>query len=98
MITIADTEHIARLSALSLSENDIVRLTSQLEEIAAYASVLKELDTSKTEPPSSVKLSELRTDDVIYPGGSLSKEEILINTPAFSNGYISVPKIISDEK
>lgn len=95
MLKKTDTEHIARLAAISLEDCDTEKLTSQLSELITYASVLKELDDAPNTPHAFAALSELRED---CPGVSLDYGEVLHNAPSKENGFISATKLFNNDK
>ena len=65
-ITREEIKHIAELSRLELSEEEIKRFSGQLDSILSYISQLNEVDTAKVEPTAQVSgLSDIwRADDV----------------------------------
>ncbi len=85
---------LARLASLSLDGCDTKALYAQLQETMEYASTLMELDGSPEELPQPVALSCLRVD-IALP--SPERSVILNNSSFVSDGFIAVPKIISDD-
>lgn len=65
-ITREEIKHIAELSRLELSEEEIKKFGGQLDSILKYVSQLDEVDTKKVEPTAQVSgLSDVwRADDV----------------------------------
>jgi aspartyl-tRNA(Asn)/glutamyl-tRNA(Gln) amidotransferase subunit C len=92
-ITDRDVKHIAQLSRLALSEEEIKTFESQLNTILEYVEQLNNLDTSNVEPTSHVvPLSNVMRDDIVMP--SLPLEDALKNAPDATNNFFRVPKII----
>ena len=88
-----DIEHVALLSRLELSENDLDKYTEQLDAILEYIDVLNQVDTSGVEPMAHVlELRNVMRPDVVQP--SLSQAEALSNAPEPENGFFKVPKIV----
>ncbi len=92
-ITREEVEHVARLAKLNLSEEELVRMTGQLDNILAYVAKLDELDTEGVVPTThafSIN-NAFREDEVIE---SLSREEALANGPNENGEAFVVPRII----
>ena len=86
--------HVARLSRLTLSENEVGKFSSELSAILEYIDKLSELNTDNIEPTSHVVSNVknvFREDRIIK---SLSSEEALKNTPKRIQDFFGVPKII----
>ena len=95
MISRQDVEHVARLSRLALTDQEIERMREQLSGILAYIDKLRALDTASVEPTShAVPLVNVMRDDETRP--CLSQDEALANAPERSGEYARVPKIIED--
>ena len=85
--------HIARLSRISLSDEEKKLFTEQLNEILTYMDKLNQLNTENVEPTSHViPLKNVLREDKISP--SLSLEKMFVNAPDKHRGYFKVPKII----
>jgi aspartyl-tRNA(Asn)/glutamyl-tRNA(Gln) amidotransferase subunit C len=88
-----EVKHIAGLSRLSLSEEDMETFGIQLNKIIEYVEQLNRLDTADVEPTShAIPLKNVMRDDV--PRASLTKEEALKNAPDSTEKFYRVPKII----
>lgn len=89
-----DTDHIARLARLKLTEPEKERLGGHLNTIIQYIGKLDELDTSEVEPTSHVLPIEnvFREDDL--GAGLPSGDDYLSLSPAQKKGHYEVPKII----
>jgi aspartyl-tRNA(Asn)/glutamyl-tRNA(Gln) amidotransferase subunit C len=92
-ITREQVEHVAHLSRLALSEEELDRFASQLDAILHYVEKLDELDTREVEPMvhGIEGFQPVRGDGV---GESLPRDESLRNAPDQSRGYFKVPRII----
>lgn len=92
-------KHVALLSRLALSDDEIGVYSSQLASILSYISKLNEIDTSNT-PPTSHAVSGLknvyRPDRSAAHGGepSLPVDEALANAPAREGDFFKVPQVI----
>jgi aspartyl-tRNA(Asn)/glutamyl-tRNA(Gln) amidotransferase subunit C len=92
-ITREEVEHIALLSRIKLSEEELDRFTGHLDGILAYAQKINELDTSDVSPTSHVVplKNVMREGDRV--GKSLDVGEALANAPATSGPFFKVPRV-----
>ena len=88
-----EVRQIARLARLSPSEEEIDRLTGELDSILGYFEKLNELDTTGIEPTShAVEVSwPFREDQVLQ---SLPVDEVLRNAPDKDRSMFRVKKVI----
>ena len=88
-----DVEHVALLSRLELSENELDKFTGQLDAILEYIDVLNQVDTSAVEPMAHVlEIRNVMRADQVQP--SLPREAALQNAPDAEDGFFKVPKIV----
>ena len=88
-----DVEHVALLSRLELSENELDKYTGQLDAILEYIDVLNQVDTSAVEPMAHVlEIRNVMRADEVQP--SLPREAALQNAPDAEDGFFKVPKIV----
>lgn len=82
--------HVARLSRLKLSEDEVSRLESELSSILDHVDRLAEIDIEGVEPTSHVvPLENVLRDDVPRP--SLDREVALSQAPDPVDGAFRVP-------
>lgn len=94
-LTSDQVKKVAKLANLTLTEDEIVKLGSQLSDTLNFIEELNKINTDNIEPTSSVTgLVNVMRDDEIEP--SLSQDEALQNAPTKENGYFKV-KAIFDE-
>ncbi len=87
-------EHVARLSRLSLSGEDVKKFSEQLSLIVDYINKLNEIRTDDVQPTShalSGVKNVFREDKV---RGSLPLDEVLKNAPKKIKDFFGVPKVI----
>ena len=86
--------HLASLSNISLTDDEVESMQADLENILQYVSQLSSLDTAGVEPTYQVNgLSNVdRADEVIDYG--VSREQLLAIAPKQSEHQIKVPKVI----
>jgi aspartyl-tRNA(Asn)/glutamyl-tRNA(Gln) amidotransferase subunit C len=86
-------EHLAQLARLSVSDDEKIVFTNQIDSILSYMDTLNELDTGNIEPTSHViSLSNVVRED--FPKDSLDREDALKNAPDRTEKFYRVPKII----
>jgi aspartyl-tRNA(Asn)/glutamyl-tRNA(Gln) amidotransferase subunit C len=91
-VTSEEVKHIALLSRLDLSSEEIAIYTEQLSEILDYATKLNELDTTHVEPTfHAVPLENVFREDC--PGEPLSLEDALMNSARARGAFFEVPKV-----
>lgn len=88
-----DVLKLARLSKLSLSEDQLERFRRELEEIVGYVEQLQSVDVSGLEPTNQVTgLTNVMRDDIITEYAS--PEELLKNAPAREGSLIKVKRVL----
>jgi len=93
-ISRSDVQHLAQLSNLQLSEDEVGPLQADLENILGYFKQLDELDTAGVEPTYQVTGLEnvWRSDEVDTYG--IEKAALLGLAPAVEAHQIKVPKVL----
>jgi aspartyl-tRNA(Asn)/glutamyl-tRNA(Gln) amidotransferase subunit C len=82
--------HVAALAQLALSEEEIERLTSELDKILDAVGVVAELDLADVPPTSHpLDLVNVWAEDV--PHESLPLDDVLANAPGADEGAFRVP-------
>ena len=95
MISLTDVEAIARLARLHLSDDELERMSVQLDAILAYIDKLSALDVGGVAPTShAVPLVNVLRDDEVRP--SLPQADMLKNAPDRTGEFFRVPRIIED--
>lgn len=94
-ISIKDTEHIAKLSRLELSESEKKKFSKELSSILNYIEQLKEVDTDKVEPTAQVTgLTNItREDKVDQTESKKTREQILENAPMRDGDFVKVKSV-----
>ncbi len=89
-----DVLHLAQLSNLQLSDDEITALQTDLGSILGYVAQLSELDTSGVEPTYQVTdLENIWRQDEIQPHGA-GREQLLALAPQQQDYQIKVPKVL----
>jgi aspartyl-tRNA(Asn)/glutamyl-tRNA(Gln) amidotransferase subunit C len=88
-----EVRELAVLARLELSDQEIERMTGDLDAILGYVDALKDLDTAAVEPMThAVPFDCPLRDDVV--GVSLPVEEALQNAPRREASFFQVPRIV----
>lgn len=89
-----DVIHLAQLSNLQLSDDQVASLQADLANILDYINQLSELDTSGVEPTYQVTdLENVMRDDVVQHHDA-DREKLLELAPAQAEHQIKVPKVL----
>ncbi len=92
-IDLKTVKHISKLSRISIEEEKAKRLTSDLNSIFKFIEKLNELDTSKTEPLTSVAETTLKLRKDKIESKNI-REDILKNSPEKNKDFFVVPKVV----
>lgn len=89
-----EVRKLARLSGISVNDDDVQRLQSELGAILNYVDQLNELDTEGVQPTYQVTGLEhvARRDEVIDYG--VGQEQLMANAPDQKDGQFKVPKVL----
>lgn len=91
----AQVRHVAKLSRLDLTDDEVGRFSGDLSAIVEYIEKLNELDVEGVEPLAHcLPIHNVFREDVVKE--SLSNEEALSNAPQRHDEYFKVPKVLDD--
>lgn len=91
-----EVAHLARLSRLAVSEEELDRFAGQLDVILQAVARVGEVAAADIPPTShSVPLTNVLRDDIVVPG--LSREEALAGAPDVAENRFRVPRILEEE-
>ena len=89
-----DVQHLAQLSSLQLTEDEVSALQIDLQNIVGYIQQLDELDTTGVDPTYQVTdLQNVWRDDVVDNYG-IDKAALLALAPVAEAEQIKVPKVL----
>lgn len=93
-ISVNDAQKLARLSAISLTDEELDVMRQELTDILSYVEQLQAVDTEGVEPTYQVHGLEtvVRADEVIDYG--VSQTDLLANAPDQAEGSIVVPRVL----
>ena len=87
------TIKLAKLSRLSVNDNQLSNLEKDLKSILKFIDQLKEINTEDIDPTSnSLDQKLILRDDIAE--NTLSNEDLLKNVPESELGFFVVPKVI----
>jgi aspartyl-tRNA(Asn)/glutamyl-tRNA(Gln) amidotransferase subunit C len=91
-----DVERVAALARLALGEDELARMTRELEAVLGYVASLERVDTRDVPPTAHVVplATPLRPDE---PAPPLDPALALANAPESDGSSFVVPKVIEAE-
>lgn len=93
-LTKEEIQHIAELSRLELSEEEIEKYRNQLGSILEYVKILDEVKTDKVELTAQVSgLIDVFRDDVVKPWNE-QELEVALNQGEIENGSLKVHRVL----
>ncbi|MBX6389242.1 MAG: Asp-tRNA(Asn)/Glu-tRNA(Gln) amidotransferase subunit GatC [Frankia sp.] len=96
-ITRDEVAHLARLSRMSLSDDELDALAPQLEAILSHVARVAEVAAADIPPTShAVPLTNVFRTDAVQP--SLPVDEVLAGAPAAEDGRFRVPRILDPQE
>src|SRR5690606_6721137 len=91
-----EVAHLARLSRLAVTEEELDTFAGQLDVILQSVARIGEVDTADVPPTShTVQLTNVFRDDEVRPG--LSREDALAGASVTEDGRFRVPRILHEE-
>ena len=91
-----EVAHLARLSRLAVTEQELDQFAGQLDVILQSVARVGEVAADDIPPTShSVPLTNVYRDDVVLP--SLTQDEALSGAPDSAEGRFRVPRILDEE-
>ena len=95
-ITREEVAHLATLSRLALSEDELDRFAGQLDVIIAAVARVQEVAADGIPPTShAVPVTNVFREDVIVP--PLGAAAVLDQAPAAEQGKFRVPRILAED-
>lgn len=93
-ITHDDVRHVARLSRLAITDDDVNTMTNELGAILEHVGKISELDLDGVEPTThALNIANVTGEDVVRE--SLAVETALRNAPDHAEGSFRVPQMRS---
>ncbi len=96
-ITESDVRHVALLARLALSDEQVARLTVELDAVLGHIDELQHLDLEGVQPTAHpLAMTNNTRPDVVRPG--LSRDEALRNAPDSDGRAFLIPAIAGAEE
>lgn len=93
-ISLTDVQHLAQLSSLALTDDELTNLQTDIGNILGYIEQLSELDTTGVEPTYQVTgLENVWRDDSVIES-NVTREQLLSLSTESSNHQVKVPKVL----
>lgn len=91
-----EVAHLARLSRLAVTEEELATFAGQLDVILQAVARVGEVTAADIPPTShSVPLTNVLRDDVVTP--SLARADVLAGAPDTAEDRFRVPRILDEE-
>jgi aspartyl-tRNA(Asn)/glutamyl-tRNA(Gln) amidotransferase subunit C len=95
-LTSEQVRHVAKLSRISLSSEEIEQAKKDLGTIFEHIDRLSEVDTDGVEPlDHPTELINSYRDDSIGP--VLTQQQVLVNAPEVKDVFFDVPKVLGGD-
>ncbi|MHC4401337.1 MAG: Asp-tRNA(Asn)/Glu-tRNA(Gln) amidotransferase subunit GatC [Planctomycetota bacterium] len=92
-----EVEKVSLLGRLLLTDDELERMTSQLDQILRYMDLLAEVDTDGVEPMAHAReVSDVFRGDEVRPG--LKREQALSNAPSRDDECYRVPAVLGEQQ
>lgn len=92
-----EIKHIAKLANIKITEKEIEKYSKQLSSVVDYVGQLEEVETKNVIPTSQTTgLTNIKRQDKMELGNSLTVEESLSGTEDTYNGYFKVKAILEE--
>ena len=92
-----DVAHLARLSRLAVTDEELDRFAGQLDQVLAAVARVQEAAVADIPPMShAVPLTNVLRADEVTP--SLPRDAVLAGAPAAEDGRFRVPRILGEEE
>lgn len=92
-----EVAHLARLSRLALTDDELDQYATQLDSILTHVAKISEVAAADVEPTAHpASLANVLRPDVVTPG--LTTDEALSGAPAVEQDRFSVPQILGEEQ
>ena len=95
VITLDQLKHVAKISRLDLTEDQLEKFLPQVESVLEYFDVLNQTDTANIEPTYQVTgQKNILREDVVDTNRMFTQAQALANAPEQSNGYFVTKAVI----
>ena len=94
-ITIDEVRHLALLTRINMTEEEIEQMRDQMSDILSSIEILSEVETDGIEPTGhSVDVHSVMREDI--SSESITLDEALANAPSQEDGFIRVRAVLEE--
>ncbi len=97
MATIEEIKHLAKLARISISSEDLGKLTQEFDSVLAYIGQLDALDLPYEASPDIPPLRNVFRDDEHPTDSGINTKKLIAAFPKHSDNALVVKKIITHE-
>ncbi|MFT4200862.1 Asp-tRNA(Asn)/Glu-tRNA(Gln) amidotransferase subunit GatC [Gordonia sp. (in: high G+C Gram-positive bacteria)] len=92
-----EVAHLARLSRLALTDDELDHYATQLDEILGHVASISEVAADDVPPTAHpAQLDNVLRADTVVPG--LTRDQALSGAPAVEQDRFAVPQILGEEQ
>jgi aspartyl-tRNA(Asn)/glutamyl-tRNA(Gln) amidotransferase subunit C len=92
-IDTATVRHIAHLARIAVTDDEVERLKSEINDVLAFVEQLSEVDVAGVEPMTSVTPMAMKKRPDVVTDGEIA-DDIVRNAPAARDHFFLVPKVV----
>jgi aspartyl-tRNA(Asn)/glutamyl-tRNA(Gln) amidotransferase subunit C len=92
-IDTATVRHIAHLARIAVTDDEVERLKSEINDVLAFVEQLSQVDVAGVEPMTSVTPMAMKKRPDVVTDGEIA-DDIVRNAPAARDHFFMVPKVI----
>jgi aspartyl-tRNA(Asn)/glutamyl-tRNA(Gln) amidotransferase subunit C len=92
-VDVATVTRVAKLARLAVTEEDVVKMTGELNGILGFVEQLGEVDVKGVEPMTSVTPMAMKKREDMVTDGNMA-DRIVANAPATDENFFLVPKVV----
>jgi aspartyl-tRNA(Asn)/glutamyl-tRNA(Gln) amidotransferase subunit C len=92
-IDTATVRHIAHLARIAVTDDEVERLKSEINDVLAFVEQLSEVDVAGVEPMTSVTPMAMKKRPDVVTDGDIA-DDIVRNAPVARDHFFLVPKVV----
>jgi aspartyl-tRNA(Asn)/glutamyl-tRNA(Gln) amidotransferase subunit C len=92
-VDVATVTRVAKLARLAVTEDEVIKMTGELNGILGFVEQLGEVDVKGVEPMTSVTPMAMKKREDMVTDGNMA-DRIVANAPATDENFFLVPKVV----
>ncbi len=92
-VDIDTVKRVAHLARIAVSDDEVSRMTGELNGILGFVAQLSEVNIEGIEPMTSVLPMAMREREDVVTDGSKA-DDVVANAPATDRNFFQVPKVV----